>query len=127
MIVICIYPLLQFFHLFHQWMQKYIYLLLQNDMGKEYKTLFQTFFGQQIVRHDENWPTRIRIAGLVVRLETICRHAKADTLGVPCKFWIKVVQGLPNFTFIRMRHNIRVFAITFSFLVPPHLFRYFFR
>jgi hypothetical protein len=59
MTVICIYPLPQFFHLFHKWTQKYIHLLLrflrtQNDKGKEYKTLFQTFVGRQIVRYDEN-------------------------------------------------------------------------
>jgi hypothetical protein len=38
---------------------KYIHLLLwivrtQNDKGKEYKTMFHTFDGWQIIRHDEN-------------------------------------------------------------------------
>jgi hypothetical protein len=94
MAVICIYPLPQFFHLFHQQTQNYIHLFLrflrnQNDKGKEYKTLFQIFVRQQIVKHDKNCPARIQIVGLAVRLETICRQAKADTPGVPCKFWIK--------------------------------------
>jgi hypothetical protein len=45
---------------------KYVHLLLQilriqNDNGKEYKTLFQTFVWRQIIRHDENWSTRIRV------------------------------------------------------------------
>jgi hypothetical protein len=86
MTVICIYPLPQFFHLFHQQTQKYIHLLLrflrtQNEKGKKYKTLFQTFVGRQIVRHDENWPARILTAGLAVRMETIHRQAMLDTPG----------------------------------------------
>jgi hypothetical protein len=132
MTVICIYPLPQLFHLFHQWTQKYIHLLphflrIRNDKGKEYKILFQTFIGRQIIRHDKNWPTRIQTTGLAVMLETIHREAKTDTPGVLCKFWIKAVQGLLSFSISRMRHNIGVFVITFSFLVPPHLFRCFFR
>jgi hypothetical protein len=131
MTVICIYPLPQFFHLFHQRTQKYIHLLLRflrirNDKGKEYKTLVQIFVGRQILRHDENWPTRILTADIVVRLETIRRQAKADSPGVPCKFWIKAVQCLPSLTISRMLHNIEVFTITFFFLMPPHLFRCFF-
>jgi hypothetical protein len=123
-------PLPQFFHLFKQWTQKYIHLLprilrTQNDKGKEYKSLFQTLVGWQIVRHDESWQTRIQTTGLAVRLETIHWEAMVDTPGVPSKFWIKAVQGLPSFCINRMRHNIRVFTITFPFLVPPHLFCYF--
>jgi hypothetical protein len=109
MTIICIYPLSQFFH---QHTQKYIHLLFQflrtrNDKGKKYKILFQTFVGRQIVRHDKNWPTRIHTACLIMRLETIWRQAKADTPGVPCKLWIKVVQDLPSFTINKMQHNIR--------------------
>jgi hypothetical protein len=86
MTVICIYPLPQFFHLFYQQRQKYIYLLprflrTQNDKGKKYKILFQTFVGRWIVRHDKNWPARIRTAGLTVRLETIRRQVKVNTPG----------------------------------------------
>jgi hypothetical protein len=101
-------------------MQKYIDLLprflrTRNDKGKEYKTLFQTFVGWQIIRYDENWPVKIQSVGLAVRLETIRRQAKTD-----------IILGLPSFSINRMRHNIRVFAITFPFLVPPHLFHCFF-
>jgi hypothetical protein len=118
MTVICIYPLSQFFHLFHQQTQKYIYLLrrflrTRNDKGMEYKTLFQIFVGRQIVSHDENWLAKKRTAGLTVRLETIRRQAKVDTPGVSCKFCIKMVQGLPSFSISRMRHNIGIFPITF--------------
>jgi hypothetical protein len=132
MTVICIYPLPQFFHLFHQQIQKYIHLLIRflrtrNDKGKEYKTLFQIFVGRQIVRYNKNWPARICTDGLDVTLEIIHRQGKADTPGVTCKFWIKAVQGLPSLTISRMRHNIRVFTITFPFLVLPYLFRCFFR
>jgi hypothetical protein len=66
------------------------FLRTWNDKGKEYKILFHTFVGRWIVRHDENWLARIRTAGLTVRLEIIHQQAKADTPGVPCKFWIKV-------------------------------------
>jgi hypothetical protein len=105
--IICIYPLPQFFHLFYQWMQKYIHLLsrflrTRNDKGKEYKILFQIFVGQQIVRHDKNWPAKIWTAGLTVRLETIHRQANVDTPGAPCKFWIKAIQGLLSFSISRM-------------------------
>jgi hypothetical protein len=131
MTIICIYPLSQFFHLFLQRSQEYIHLLprflrTRNDKGKEYKTLFRTFVGWRIVRHDENWPAKIRTVGLTVRLETIRRQGKADTPGVLCKFWIKAVQGLTCFSISRMRRNIRVFAIIFPFLMPPHMFHCFF-
>jgi hypothetical protein len=33
------------------------------------------------VRHDKNWPARIRTAGLTVRLETIRRQVKVNTPG----------------------------------------------
>jgi hypothetical protein len=86
MTIICIYPLSQFVYLLHQRMQKYIHLIprflsTRNDKGKEYKTLFHTFVGRQIVRHDKNWVARIWTVGLAVRLETIRRQAMADTPG----------------------------------------------
>jgi hypothetical protein len=62
-----------------------------------------------------------------MRMETICRQTKMNTPGVPCKFWIKMVQSLPSLAIRRMRHDIGVLAITFPFLMPPHLLRCFFR
>jgi hypothetical protein len=111
---------------------KYIHLFprflrTRNDMDKEYKTLFQIFIGWQIIRHDKNWLAKIRTAVLAMRLETIRRQVKVGTPVVPYKFWIKAVQGLPSFSISRMRHNIWVFAVMFSFLVLYHLFRCFFR
>jgi hypothetical protein len=49
--------------------------MIQNDKGKEYKPLFQTFVERQIVRHDENWSARIQTTISDVRLETRGVHS----------------------------------------------------
>jgi hypothetical protein len=111
---------------------KYIHLLLRflrtrNDKGKKYKPLFQTFVRREIVGHDEYWPTRVGATIGVMRLETIRRQTKMKTPWIPCKFGIKTVKSLSSLAINKMRHNIRVFATTFPFLMPPHLLHYFFR
>jgi hypothetical protein len=62
----------------------------------------------------------------VVRLETTRLQTKMNTPWVPCKFRIKTVKSLPSLTIRRMGHNIGVFALTFPFLMPPHLLHCFF-
>jgi hypothetical protein len=47
------------------------------------------------------------------------------SLGPP-KLYIKIVQSMPSLGIRRMQHNIGIFAITYPFLVPPHLLCRFF-
>jgi hypothetical protein len=96
-------------------------------MAKKYKPLFQTFVGWQIIRHDENWPTRIQTTIGAVRLQTIHRQSKTDTLGSLLQILDQNGPKSASLAICRMRHNIRVFTITFLILVPPHLLCCFFR
>jgi hypothetical protein len=61
-----------------------------------------------------------------VMLETICRQTKMNTPWAPCKFRIKMIKSLPSLAIHRIGHNIGFFTFTFSFMMPPHLLRYFF-
>jgi hypothetical protein len=92
---------------------------IRNDKDKEYKPFFQIFVRREILGHDDNWSARVRATIGTVHFETIHQYTKMNTPGVPYKFWIKMVQSFPSLAIRRMQHNVGLFTITFSFLMPP--------